>query len=155
MKAIVQLVAALTLAMIVVAAWVFAAGDRRTLVPPPDAVAEGFLRQLTARRYDRVESHVSRTRRSAPAWSAATLRRRFEPLWRYTGRVNQVDAELVSIEGDRARAVAGAQGDLAEARVLVELAREHGLWKVDGYSTNPMPPAEDRDEPSPARSPGP
>jgi hypothetical protein len=154
MKAIVQLVAALTLAMIVVAAWVFAAGDRRTLVPPPDAVAEGFLRQLAARRYDRVESYVSRTRRSAPAWSAATLRRRFEPLWRYTGQVNQVDAELVSIDGDRARAVASAQGDLAEARVLVELTREHGLWKVDGYSTNPMPPAEDREELPPARSPG-
>ena len=139
MKAIVQLLATMMLAMMVIAVWVFAAGDRQMLVPPPDAVGEGFLRQLTARRYDRVDSYLSHARQE---WSAAALRRQFDSLWRYTGPVNQVDAELVSIDGDRARAVATAHGDLADARVLVELIRERGVWKVDGFSTNPPLPPE-------------
>jgi hypothetical protein len=134
MKAIVQLLAAMMLALVVIAVWVFAAGDRQTMVPPPDAVGEGFLRQLATRRYDRVGSYLSHGRQE---WSAAELRRQFDPLWRYTGTVNQVDAELVSIDGERARAVAIAHGDLADARVLVELIRERGVWKVDGFSTNP------------------
>ncbi len=139
MKALVRVVAAMTVAMIVVALVVFAAGDRQTLVPPPDAVGEGVLRQLTTRRYDRVDSYLSHAR---PDWSAAALRRQFEPLWRYTGTVNQVDGELVSIQGDRARVIATAHGDVADARVLFELIREHGLWKVDGFSTNPLFPPE-------------
>jgi hypothetical protein len=139
MKAIVQLLATMMLAMMVIAVWVFAAGDRQTLVPPPDAVGEGFLRQLTARRYDRVDSYLSHARQE---WSSAALRRQFDSLWRYTGTVNQVDAELVSIDGDHARAVATAHGDLADARMLVELIRERGVWKVDGFSTNPPLPPE-------------
>jgi hypothetical protein len=139
MKAIVQLLAATTLAMMVIAVWVFAAGDRQTMVPPPDAVGEGFLRQLATRRYDRVGSYLPDGRQQR---SAAALRRQFDSLWRYTGTVNQVDAELVSIDGEHARAVAIARGDLADARVLVELIRERGVWKVDGFSTNPPLPPE-------------
>jgi hypothetical protein len=139
MKAIAQLLVTMTVAMMIVAVWVVAAGDRQTLVPPPDAVGEGFLRQLTARRYDRVDSYLSHARQK---WSAEARRRQFDSLWRYTGGVNQVDAELVSIEGDHARAVATAHGDVADVRVLVELIREHGLWKVDGFSTDPPLPPE-------------
>jgi hypothetical protein len=139
MKTIVQLLVTMTLAMMVIAVWVFAAGDRQTLVPPPDAIGEGFLRQLTARRYDRVDSYLSHARQG---WSAAALRRQFDPLWRYTGNVGHVDAEIVSIEGDHARVIAVARGDVAEARVLCELTREYGLWKVDGFSTNPPLPPE-------------
>jgi hypothetical protein len=139
MKAIVQLLVTMALTMIVIAVCVFAAGDRQTLVPPPDAIAEAFMRQLTTGRYDRVGSYLSRARRE---WSAAARRRQFEPLWRFTGTVNDVDAELVSIQGDRARAVATAHGDVADARVLFELVREQGLWKVDGFSTNPPLPHE-------------
>jgi hypothetical protein len=139
MKTIVQILATMTLALAIIAGCVFAAGDRQTLVPPPDAVGESFLRQLTAGRYDRVDGLLSRRRQE---WSAATLRRQFDPLWRFTGAVNQVDAELVSIDGDHARAVATAHGDVTEARVLFEMVREQGLWKVDGFSTNPPLPPE-------------
>jgi hypothetical protein len=138
-KTIVQLLATIALAMLVIAVCVFAGGDRRTLVPPPDAIGEAFLRQLATRRYDRVEPYLSRARQE---WSAAVFRRQFEPLWRYSGPVNQVDAELVSIAGDRARAIASAHGELGDVRVLIELTREAGLWKVDGFSTNPPLPPE-------------
>jgi hypothetical protein len=138
-KAIGQILATMALALVVVAVCVFAAGDRQTLVPPPDVVGEGLLHQLATRRYDRVDSYVSHGRRD---WSESALRRQFEPLWRYTGTVNQVDAELVSMGQDRARAMATAHGDAASARVLFELTREHGLWKVDAFSTDPPLPPE-------------
>jgi hypothetical protein len=138
MKTIAQLLAVLALAMAVVAAWVFGAGDRQTFVPPPDAVAEGFVRQLASRRYDRVDSYLSRSHRI----TAAELRWRCDPLWRYSGQVNHVDAELVARDAERARAVARVSGDVAEARFVVELTREHGLWKVGGFSTHPPSFAE-------------
>jgi hypothetical protein len=138
-KTIVQLLVTMTLALVIIAVCVFAAGDRQTLVPPPDAVAEAFLRQATARRYDRVHALLSWRRQEL---SAAVLRRYLDPLWRFTGAVNQVDAELVSIDGDHARAVATAYGDLTEARVLFDMVREDGLWKVYDVSTNPMLPPE-------------
>lgn len=128
MKAIVQLFVTMALALAIIALCVFAADDSRTLVPPPDVVGEGFLRQMTAQRYDRVEQYLSQARQE---WTAAALRRHFDPLWLRTGPINQVDAELVSIEVDRASAVATAHGDDGEARVRFALIREHGLWKVD------------------------
>ena len=146
MKTIVQILATMTLALAIVAVCVFAAGDRQTLVPPPDAVAEAFVRQAAARRYDRVHTLQSWVRRELGIddilFSAADLRRHLDPLWRFTGTVNQVDAELVSIDGDLARAVATAYGDLTEARFLFDMVREDGLWKVYNLSTNPMLPPE-------------
>jgi hypothetical protein len=139
MKTIAQILATMTLALAVIAVCVFAAGDRQTLVPPPDAVAEAFVRQAAARRYDRVHALQSSRRQEL---SAAVLRQYLDPLWRFTGTVNQVDAELVSIEGDHARAVATAYGDLTEARFVFDMVREDGLWKVYDVSTNPMLPPE-------------
>ncbi len=146
MKTIAQILATMTLALAIIAVCVFAAGDRQTLVPPPDAVAEAFVRQATARRYDRVHALQSWHRREPGLddvlLSAAVLRQYLEPLWRFTGTVNHVDAELVSIDGDQARAVATAYGDLTEARFLFDMVREDGLWKVYNVSTNPMLPPE-------------
>ena len=146
MKTIAQILATMTLALAIIAVCVFAAGDRQTLVPPPDAVAEAFVRQAAARRYDRVHALQSWVRRELGIdeilFSAADLRRHLDPLWRFTGTVNQVDAELVSIDGDLARAVATAYGDLTEARFLFDMLREDGLWKVYIFSTNPMLPPE-------------
>ena len=140
MKTIAQILLAMTLALAIIAVCVFAAGDRQTLVPPPDAVAEAFVRQAAARRYDRVHALQSWGRREE--LSAAVLRLYFDPLFRFTGTVNQVDAELVAIDGDDARAVATAYGDLAEARFVFDMVRQDGLWKVYDVSTNPMLPPE-------------
>ena len=63
MKTIAQILVTMTLALAIVAVCVFAAGDRQTLVPPPDAVAEAFVRQAAARRYDRVHALQSWVRR--------------------------------------------------------------------------------------------
>jgi hypothetical protein len=130
-KAIVRLLLTISLAMGIIALCVFAADDRQTFVPPPEAIGEGFLRQMTARRYDRVEQYFSRARHE---WTAGALRRQFDPLWRRTGTINQVDAELVSIEEDRASVVATARGDDGDASVRFSLTREQGLWRVDGIS---------------------
>ena len=127
MKPILQILVTIALAMMVVAVWVFAAGDRQTLVPPPTRSPRDSSGSSRPGGTTAWILTVSDARRD---WRAPALRRQFDPLWRFTGEVNQVDGELVSIEGDHARAIATARGQAADARVLFELIREHGLWKI-------------------------
>jgi hypothetical protein len=124
--AIVLLVA--LVAMVVVATAVFAGGDRTVLVAPPDATAEGFVRQLGMKRYelavhflsDDLQRHASPTK----------LRETFEPLRVDIGKPDQVETKTSWTDGDHARVLATYEGRQGDAALYVDLVREHGLWKI-------------------------
>ena len=146
MKTVAQLLLTMTLALAIIAVCVFAAGDRQTLVPPPDAVAEAFVRQAAARRYDRVHALQSWRRRELGIDEAYSARRTSAGISTRCGASREPStrsrrSSSRSTETD-ARAVATAYGDLTEARFLFDLLREDGLWKVFNVSTNPMLPPE-------------
>jgi hypothetical protein len=115
-------------ALLLVAAAVFGAGDRAMLVPPPDAVAESFVRELVTGRYDLATKYLeSAVRRRL---GADGLRRRYEPMRRSLGKIDQVEADMEFIDGERAGARARVEGDAGTAAMAMRFGREYGLWVV-------------------------
>lgn len=126
------IVAVIVLAgLAVVAAAVFAGGDRSVLVPPPDAVTEAFVRELAMERYEPAQRYLSSDvqRQISPSALAAS----FEPLRARTGRPDQVITREVFRRGDRARVFATLEGREATASMYVDLVRERRLWKIGGW----------------------
>jgi hypothetical protein len=106
-----------------------AVGDRRTLVPPPDAVVEDFLRQVTTRRCPQALPLLSEELRSAVGPKLLEdYRRRLEG---ELGRVGTVTGELVEICGDRAKAFAILAGARGAKRVRFNLVWENGKWMIE------------------------
>jgi len=119
---------ATTAVMAVIAAAVFGLGDRSTLVPAPEAVAEGLLEQVATHRYRQTTQYVSDDARAA--LSPRSLRAWFEPIERRIGAVHNVDGLRAYAEGDSAQAIARLAGETESATCEVSLARRHGLWLV-------------------------
>lgn len=111
-----------------------AAGDRQTFVPPPESVAASFVRQLTARRYDRALPLLSR--QAAAATDARRLEVLREELERSAGgAIAHVEGEPLEMGPALAQAAARLRGPArAETIVTFALVREQGLWKIDGWS---------------------
>lgn len=127
-------VAAVSLALV---AWaVFVLGDRTVLVPPPEAVAEGFMRQLQTRRFEQARSYLAR-----PAVrSAEDLRARLEALERAVGRIQDVRGRRGTVGSLDASAVADlTTADRARAEVAFSLRREHGEWRIADLDGLPLP----------------
>ena len=125
-----------TTVAIVVAVWlagvwgVVAGGyDRGFLVPPPEAAAESFARQITTGRNE-LALHALATS-VAPVENPETLRMRFAPLFAATGKVNRVEAEQLSMFQDHARARVEIVGDDGHVTFELGLIRESHLWKVE------------------------
>lgn len=118
-------VAALGLA----AADVHLLGDRRTLVPPPDAVVEGFLRAVAMGREDQAVPHLSEE--LARTVAEDDLRKYGETISDGPGSVDEVEGELERIAGDRATATATCRSRTGVWRLRFELVREkNGLWRI-------------------------
>ena len=125
-----RLLAALgvTLAAIAIAAVAVAVGDRRTLVPPPDAVAEEFGRQLVTGRARQALPILSETLRSAVAPEALdACGKRIEA---ELGGVGNVSGELHDLSGERARASAVFDGQRGSRRVRFGFAWDDGRWLI-------------------------
>lgn len=90
--------------------------DRALFVPPPDAVAEAFTREVLTRRYDRANSYLA----------TPVQREELEQLRQRLGESENVESEIV--EQDRARA--SARITLKSARFVLSLVWEKGEWKV-------------------------
>jgi hypothetical protein len=106
-----------------------AGGDRGTLVPPPDAVAEAFARELAAGRYDLARSHLSDALKAST--SSTALRLWFEPVRRRLGAANRVDAEIDWMQERTAAAQASLDAEHGTAVLPLRLVWEHGLWGID------------------------
>ena len=122
----VTLTAIATLA--VVGTVVFRAGDRQTLVPPPEAVGEQLLRQLHVHRESRTDQQLSDEVQSQ--WPPHRLRAWWQQLEQQIGEVDQITGEGNAIDHDRAEARVAVQGRSRSATVVLRMKRERGLWVV-------------------------
>ncbi len=92
--------------------------DRKTVVPPPDAVAEAFTREVLAGRWARAKEYLQ----EPESRSDEELRALRESLERRVRVVSEVDAETVAMDDERALAnvrVASSFGSEAIAYRLV------------------------------------
>lgn len=120
------LVAVASVAIAVAAVKAF--GDRETLVPPPESVAEQFVRGVLAGRSEQVMKYVSRSLRGSlsdealDAWGPRVEEE--------IGEIGNVLAEAGHVSGDQASAVILLDGSRAARSLEFELARENGEWKI-------------------------
>jgi hypothetical protein len=114
-------------ALSVVAAAVIGLDDGATLVPPPEAVAEGHLRALVAGRYEQALPYLVPERRDG---GVNELRRLHEQLEREVGPVRDVRGEAGGRAGASAWAVARLRGERGEVSRRFELSRRHGEWRL-------------------------
>jgi hypothetical protein len=103
-------------------------GDESWLVPPPEAVAEGFVRQLATHRFRQTQHFLGQDARAT--LDPDRLSRWFDELERATGPIHAVDTESASRSGDAASAKVVVVGTLRSSALLIQLRRERGLWKV-------------------------
>jgi hypothetical protein len=111
-----------------------AAGDRKMFVPPPESVAESFVRQLMAGRYDRALPLLSR--HAVVSADIAKLETLAAELTRSVGgSVTQVEADLLEMKANIAEAIVTLFGrSHAKTTITFALVRERGLWKIDGWT---------------------
>jgi hypothetical protein len=128
MRSVIILLAVIAAGLCVTAAAV-AGGDRQTLVPPPDAVAEGFARAVTERRYEVATRYLSQ--RLQEGVGGDRLRSWFEPVRRRLGETNLIEGELESMDDARASARALVDSEYGTALLQLRMVRESGLWTID------------------------
>ena len=104
-------------------------GDRKTLVPPPEARVEAFLRTLKTGRAQLAPRYLTdELRARAPA---SNLQRAFRALEAAIGAVENVDARTMSAD----RQWAKARGELVSAggrrtALDFDLKWERGAWAI-------------------------
>lgn len=128
-------VATMAAALALVAAVVFGADDMALFVPPPEAVAEDFGRELASARYELAVRHLASGARHDR--SAQEIEKRFEPVRRAIGALNRAEADGSPSGGETAFATCELQGEAGTAAVRLALRREQGLWKVESWEAAP------------------
>jgi hypothetical protein len=127
MSDLVKVIAASVVALGIVAVFVIGGKDATYFVPPPEAVAESFTRQLAARRYDRAVQYVD----ARSGITTINARLGGEALHARAGEVDDVVGEPGSIEGDYATASAVVITERAgRVRYMFRLARTAHVWKI-------------------------
>jgi hypothetical protein len=121
--------AAVALAAAAVALFVIQRGDVGTFVPPPEAVVEGFMKEMASGRYSRAIPYLSdRLEAQASADTLRTLALGFE---RQHSRIEDARGEPGWIVGNRAFARARVKTPGGEVVQPFGLVRERGLWGID------------------------
>jgi hypothetical protein len=128
-KALFGALAALSAAMLLVAGAVFGLNDSTVLVPPPEAVAEGFARALVAGRYDRALPYLSEEL-AADVGPDGLLALAYHLKGR-TGKVLNVQGEPGWLAQDSAEAAATLQTESAGyVRLTFPMSRRQGVWSI-------------------------
>jgi hypothetical protein len=131
MNAIWGVLLVLALALGAFAVLVFGLGDATIFVSPPEAVVEGFTRQLATGRYERALPFLSED--LAARTGPDQLRALTERLKSRTGEITDVRGEPGWIQGDRAEATVALKTESAgESKLKFPLSRQEGTWSIDG-----------------------
>jgi hypothetical protein len=118
-----------TLALL--AAVVFGLGDRRTMVSPPEAVVENFVRALGRGRFPQAHRYLSSE--AGRRITVARLAEATRHLESRIGDIRDVKGEEGRLSGDDAEAIALVQTpDAGEVRLPLRLHREAGEWRLLG-----------------------
>jgi hypothetical protein len=102
--------------------------DTGTLVPPPEGVAEGFVRQLATSRVRQTRQYLSRDARAS--LSPERLAAWFRDLEAAIGRVQTIEGKSSRISGDKADARVVVTGRITSTALTFHLVREQGLWVI-------------------------
>jgi hypothetical protein len=114
--------------IVLLAGAVFWAGDRETVVPPPEAVGEQLLRQLHAHREVRTQQLLAESVRSE--WPPQRLRDWWYKIEQQVGDIRQITGDRNTIDGDRAVAWVDVEGRRSSSVVEMQMHRQQGLWVV-------------------------
>ena len=127
MKAPLAVIAVMAVALGVAALALVGLDDRGTLVPPPEAEAESFMRALATHRYEQALPRAADElrRQGVPA-----LRRWQEDFERARGRVRDVRGLSSRSSGESAEARVALTAGGGEVVLPVRLVRRHGEWRV-------------------------
>ena len=133
MRAVAVTLAIVAAALAVCAAAVFGAGDRRTLVSPPEAIAEDFLRAVWMKRHSQARKYLgAQAKAGVGEEELARLRARLEEA---AGGIEDVRGEAGWIAGDVAEAGAEIRGREKTLHVRLPFSRETGEWRLTGIES--------------------
>jgi hypothetical protein len=129
MTALFRVLGAMAAALLVIALSIFGLGDASTLTSPPEAVSEGFLREIVGGRYERALPYLGdRLRERVTADSLRGYRVR---ILRGMGEIYDVQGDHGPITGDSALS-GGTLMDVGGARRQLRflLERDNGIWGI-------------------------
>ena len=99
--------------------------DRELMVSPPDAVAEGFVREVTTGRYPRAKEYLA----EPELLSNDDLRVLEQQLEAETGDPSEIEAELVNRDDERALVTVRLSSKEGSEAVTYALVFD-GEWKI-------------------------
>jgi hypothetical protein len=140
MSRLLMVLTAAGIALVSLAIAVFVAGDRHTVVPPPESVAQGLLRQLATRRYRQTRQFLSASARST--YTPERLREWVEQLESRLGRMQTVRGEVMDVTGETALVRVTVAGREGKSVVQIRLQRQHGLWLITKLPPTSAVPSE-------------
>jgi hypothetical protein len=130
MKALYPVLLLLAATLALLWADIFLLGDRQTLVPPPESIAEDFVHQLATRRFEQARDDL--TDEEKEKVDADDLRAMADRLRASAGKVEESRGEPGQITGDRAAAQVTVRTDRSKQLHLpFKLVRSKGEWKIE------------------------
>ena len=108
---------------------VYAGGDRETVVPAPEVVAEGLLRQLATNRVEQTRQYLSR--RARQVYSREALADWYQRVEKESGAAIHITGKDTAFDREQARATVVIEGTRRILPVRLVLVRERGLWRVE------------------------
>jgi hypothetical protein len=127
-----KIFAAVASALLIIAGGVFGLGDWSIFGPPPESVAEGFVRQVVAGRYQRALPYLSEA--VAEKTTAASLRQLKEELESRSGKILNVQGAMERRNGSDAEAAARLQTRNGTFSLRFEMTRSNGVWSIDRWN---------------------
>lgn len=128
MKALLRMAAVLVATLTLIAGVVFGLGDDETLVSPPDVVAKSFVEALGHGRPATARGLLTqRAERSASREAVANASRRLRSR---IGDLESVEATVQNRRRNRATVRVEIEGTRMQIALVLPLARESGVWKI-------------------------
>lgn len=125
MKELLRIVVATAILWALCAAAVELGNDRETVIPAPDAVAEGFTREVLSRRWDRARPYLQ----EPESMSDGDLRALEQRIRSRVRQVYEVEAKTIARDDDHARASVSIASSFGSDTIAYELVFDRE-WRI-------------------------